>query len=70
MTAIPHMDDTSVDAAVPWHFGEPFKEQRELVAGRGRVDLSHRGVVTVTGPIANLGCIPSLLKILNLQLRI
>jgi folate-binding protein YgfZ len=50
MTAIPHMDDTSIDAAVPWHFGEPFKEQRELVAGRGRVDLSHRGVVTVTGP--------------------
>ena len=50
MTAIPHMDDTSIDAAVPWHFGEPFKEQRELVGGRGRVDLSHRGVVTVTGP--------------------
>ena len=50
MTAIPHMDDTSIDAGVPWHFGEPFKEQRELVAGRGRVDLSHRGVVTVTGP--------------------
>jgi folate-binding protein YgfZ len=49
MTAIPHMDDTSIDASVPWHFGEPFKEQRELVAGRGRVDLSHRGVVTVTG---------------------
>ena len=50
MTAIPNMDDTSIDAGVPWHFGEPFKEQRELVAGRGRVDLSHRGVVTVTGP--------------------
>jgi folate-binding protein YgfZ len=50
MTDIPHMDETSIDAGVPWHFGEPFKEQRELVAGRGRVDLSHRGVVTVTGP--------------------
>ena len=50
MTAIPNMDDTSIDAAVPWHFGDPFKEQRELVAGRGRVDLSHRGVVTVSGP--------------------
>ncbi len=49
MTAIPHMDDTSIDAGVPWHYGEPFKEQRELVAGHGRVDLSHRGVVTVTG---------------------
>ena len=50
MTAIPNMDETSIDAAVPWHFGDPFKEQRELVAGRGRVDLSHRGVVTVSGP--------------------
>jgi folate-binding protein YgfZ len=49
MTAIPNMDETSIDAGVPWHFGEPFKEKRELVAGRGRVDLSHRGVVTVTG---------------------
>ena len=49
MTAIVHMDETSIDAGVPWHYGDPFKEQRELVAGRGRVDLSHRGVVTVTG---------------------
>ncbi len=49
MTAIPHMDDASIDAGVPWHYGEPFKEQRALVAGNGRVDLSHRGVVTVTG---------------------
>jgi folate-binding protein YgfZ len=43
------MDETSIDSGVPWHYGDPFKEQRELVAGRGRVDLSHRGVVTVTG---------------------
>lgn len=50
MTAFPNMDNTSIDAPVPWHFGDPFKEQRELVAGRGRVDLSHRGVVTVSGP--------------------
>lgn len=49
MTAVPHMDDTSIDSGVPWHYGEPFKEQRALVAGKGRVDLSHRGVVTVTG---------------------
>ena len=49
MTAIPHMDDASIDAGVPWHYGEPFKEQRALVAGNGRVDLSHRGVVTVSG---------------------
>jgi len=49
MTAIAHMDETSIDSGVPWHYGDPFKEQRELVAGRGRVDLSHRGVVTVSG---------------------
>ena len=49
MTAIPNMDEASIDAAVPWHYGEPLKEQRELVAGRGRVDLSHHGIVTVSG---------------------
>ncbi|MEI8083210.1 MAG: folate-binding protein [Actinomycetes bacterium] len=40
----------SIDAGVPWHFGDPHREQRMLVAGRGAVDLSHRGVITVTGP--------------------
>ncbi|MEZ0094598.1 folate-binding protein YgfZ [Streptacidiphilus sp. EB129] len=39
-----------VDSAVAAHYGELFREQRELVAGRGFVDLSHRGVVTVSGP--------------------
>ena len=39
-----------VDAPVAAHYGELFREQRELVAGRGFVDLSHRGVVTVSGP--------------------
>jgi len=40
----------SVDAGVPWHYGDPFAEQRALSVGRGAVDLSHRGVVTVSGP--------------------
>ncbi|MEI6622547.1 MAG: folate-binding protein [Actinomycetes bacterium] len=40
----------SIDAAVPWHYGDPHREQRNLQAGLGVVDLSHRGVVTVTGP--------------------
>ena len=40
----------SVDGGVPWHYGDPHAEQRRLVEGRGSVDLSHRGVVTVTGP--------------------
>ena len=39
-----------VDAGVPWHFGDPMREQRRLEAGEGAVDLSHRGVLTVTGP--------------------
>ncbi len=53
MTAIPMMDENSVDAAVPWHYGDPFKEQRLLVQGSGLVDLSHREIVTVTGPDRN-----------------
>ena len=39
-----------VDEPVAAHYGELFREQRELAAGRGFVDLSHRGVVTVSGP--------------------
>jgi folate-binding protein YgfZ len=50
MTAMPTMDENSIDAGVAWHYGDPFREQKTLVAGEGRVDLSHRGVVTVSGP--------------------
>ncbi|MHA6760997.1 CAF17-like 4Fe-4S cluster assembly/insertion protein YgfZ [Streptacidiphilus sp. PAMC 29251] len=39
-----------IDAPVAAHYGELFREQRELAAGRGFVDLSHRGVITVSGP--------------------
>jgi folate-binding protein YgfZ len=42
--------DGSVDAGVPWHYGDPHGEQRLLLRGEGWVDLSHRGVVTITGP--------------------
>jgi tRNA-modifying protein YgfZ len=38
------------DVGVPWHYGDPMREQRLLEAGEGVVDLSHRGVITVTGP--------------------
>jgi folate-binding protein YgfZ len=38
------------DVGVPAHYGDPFGEARELVAGGGFVDLSHRGVVRVSGP--------------------
>lgn len=39
-----------VDEGVAAHYGDPFREQRELLAGAGVVDLSHHGVVRVTGP--------------------
>jgi tRNA-modifying protein YgfZ len=39
-----------VDAGVAAHYGDPFREQKALLAGEGYVDLSHRGVVQVSGP--------------------
>ncbi|MFJ3980091.1 YgfZ/GcvT domain-containing protein [Streptomyces sp. NPDC090021] len=38
------------DEGVAAHYGELYGEQRALADGRGFVDLSHRGVVAVTGP--------------------
>ncbi|MFC7407113.1 YgfZ/GcvT domain-containing protein [Georgenia alba] len=38
------------DAGVPLHHGDPVHEQRALSRGLAVVDLSHLGVVTVTGP--------------------
>lgn len=39
-----------VDEGVAAHYGDLFREQRALAEGKGFVDLSHRGVVTVSGP--------------------
>lgn len=38
------------DAGAPWHYGDPLREQRALLAGTASVDLSHRPVFTVSGP--------------------
>ncbi len=38
------------EAGVAWHYGDPVREQRLLAAGEALVDLSGRGVVTVSGP--------------------
>ncbi|WP_329396800.1 folate-binding protein [Streptomyces lydicus] len=38
------------DEGVAAHYGDLFREQRALAGGTGFVDLSHRGVVTVSGP--------------------
>lgn len=42
--------EEGTDTGVAWHYGSPMHEQRDLDAGRGMVDLSHRGVITVSGP--------------------
>ena len=39
-----------VDAGVPWHYGDPYREQQHLDTSGTAVDLSHRGVITVSGP--------------------
>lgn len=49
MRGIPSSDPDAIDAAVAWHYGDPFAEQRLLAAGRGAVDLSHREVLEVRG---------------------
>ncbi|GAA3573621.1 folate-binding protein YgfZ [Microlunatus spumicola] len=46
----PVVAEEGPDAGVPWHYGDPVREQRALERGVGRVDLSHRGVLRVTGP--------------------
>ncbi len=38
------------DTGAPWHYGDPFAEQRALASGRAAVDLSHRPVLRVAGP--------------------
>lgn len=48
MTAV--VAETGPDVGVPWHYGDPMREQRRLTGGDGVVDLSHRSVIAVTGP--------------------
>ena len=44
------VEGEGADAGVAAHYGDPLREQRLLAEGLGVVDLSHRGVVSVTGP--------------------
>jgi folate-binding protein YgfZ len=44
------VEAAGVDAGVAAHYGDPFREQKALLAGEGFVDLSHRGVVRIGGP--------------------
>ncbi len=43
------VNEAGPDAGLAWHFGDPLREQRRLDDGVGRVDLSNRGVVSITG---------------------
>ncbi|GGM09147.1 CAF17-like 4Fe-4S cluster assembly/insertion protein YgfZ [Nakamurella endophytica] len=38
------------DAGVAWHYGDPMREQRAAEERAALVDLSHRGLVRITGP--------------------
>jgi folate-binding protein YgfZ len=38
------------DAGVPWHYGDPLREQRELATHAGVVDRRNRDVLAVPGP--------------------
>jgi hypothetical protein len=40
---------TGRDAGIPWHFGDPLREQRQLSTGAGIVDRSNRDVLVVPG---------------------
>ncbi|MBA2738123.1 MAG: folate-binding protein YgfZ [Nocardioidaceae bacterium] len=44
------VDGDGIDAGVAWHYGNPVAEQRRLESGDGWVDVSHRDVVTMSGP--------------------
>lgn len=46
--AVPAPED-HLEAGVPWHWGDPFAEQRTAVRGAAVVDRSHREVITVNG---------------------
>ena len=50
MTSAVPPPDNWIDPDVPWHYGDPLREQRVLAAGSGAVDLSNRGIVSVSGP--------------------
>jgi len=42
--------DGSPDPGVPWHYGDPYAEQRAAARKVAVVDRSHRELIAVTGP--------------------
>ena len=49
MSAVPP-PEIAFDQGVPWHYGDPLREQRALAEGRAAVDMSNHDVLTITGP--------------------
>jgi folate-binding protein YgfZ len=47
MTAV--LVESGPDKGAIWHFGEPNQEQKALVAANAWADLSHRGVISISG---------------------
>jgi folate-binding protein YgfZ len=47
MTAV--LVDSGPDKGAIWHFGEPNQEQKALASGNAWADLSHRGIISVSG---------------------
>ena len=47
MTAV--LVESGPDKGAIWHFGEPNQEQKALVVGTSWADLSHRGVISISG---------------------
>jgi folate-binding protein YgfZ len=44
------VEATGADTGVAAHYGDPVREQRLLAAGKAVVDLSHHGLLSITGP--------------------
>ena len=42
-------DEKSLDQGVPWHYGDPLREQKFLSEKNASVDLSHLAVLEITG---------------------
>lgn len=54
-TELPDASHALIDATgVPWHYGDPLREQRFISRGGVAVDRSHRRVIRVTGPDAGV----------------
>ena len=41
--------ESGPDKGAIWHFGEPNQEQKALVAANAWADLSHRGIISISG---------------------